>query len=146
MPSENPRRDRKSRSELLHPGVLRIPVRSPAQEARAVADPVARYVVERDLHDQLRAQPLPDKLLVGLPAARLPGAALVGPVGLQVIDQLALLLRLEARRVPDHVKLPVVVVGAEDQRADGALLLPEAERLYDEVRRAHALDLHHAGA
>ena len=53
---------------------------------------VAGDVVEGDLDDELGAQPLPDELLVGLPAARLAGAALAGPVRLEQVDQLALLL------------------------------------------------------
>ena len=46
-------------------------------------DPVAGDVVEGDLHHQLGAEPLPHELLVGLPAARLAGAALVRAVGLE---------------------------------------------------------------
>ena len=40
--------------------------------------------------------------------------------------------------------LPVVVVEAEDQRADGVLLLAGAPAHHDRVDRAHALDLRHA--
>ena len=43
-------------------------VLAPAQELRPVPDAVARDVVEGDLADQLGAQPLPDELLVRLPA------------------------------------------------------------------------------
>src|SRR3954454_12518199 len=90
--------------ELVDQALVRVLVRAPAQEARAVPDAVAGDVVEGDLADELRPQPLPDQLLVRLPAARLAGAALVGAVGLELSDQLALLLRLEARGVTDHVE------------------------------------------
>ena len=49
-------------------------------------------VVEGDLDDELGAQALPDELLVGLPAARLARAPLAGAVGLEQLQQLALLL------------------------------------------------------
>src|SRR4051794_23141696 len=131
------------RAELLHTALVRVLIGAPALELGAVAYAVAADVIEGDLDDQLRSQPLPDELLVGLPAAGLAGAALVGPVGLQRLDELALLLGGEPRRVTDDVQVVVVVVEAEDQRPDRAWLLPEAERLHDHVRSAHALDLQH---
>src|SRR5215210_139465 len=121
-------------------GVLVV---APADELGAVAYSVAGDVVEADLHDQLGSKSLPDELLLGLPAARLARAALAGPVGLQQLDQLALLLGPEPRRVAHHVELPVVVVHAEDERPDGALLLAEAEGGDHCIGRADALDLDH---
>src|SRR4051794_2628392 len=109
--------------QLLQRALARLLVLAPAHELRAVADAVARDVIEVHLDHELRTQALPDELLVRLPAARLAAAALAGPVGLEETDELALLLRLEARRVADHAQLAIVVVGAEDQRPKRALLL-----------------------
>ena len=67
-----------------------------------------------------------------------------GAVGLEQVQQLALLLGAEAGGVPDDVQLAVLVVHPEDQRADGALLLAEAEGGDHAVGRADALDLDHA--
>src|SRR5688500_16369041 len=103
----------------------RLLVVPPAKELCPVPDPLAGYVVEGDLDDELGAQPLPHQLLVGLPAARLARPALVGAVRLELREQLALLLCLESGCVADDVQLPVVVVHAEDQRAERALLLAE---------------------
>src|SRR4051794_23373764 len=119
----------RSGQQLVHAAFTRILVGPPAHEARAMADPLPCDVLERDLAHELGPQPLPDQLLVGLPAARLALAALVGAVRLELVDQLALLLRLEARRVADHVQLVGVVVEPKDERADRALLLAEAECL-----------------
>src|SRR3954453_5391212 len=96
--------------ELVDQALVRILVGAPAHEARAVADPVAGDVVERDLADELRPQPLPDELLVGLPATRLARGAPVRPVRLELVDQLTLLLRLEPRCVADDVEPAVVVI------------------------------------
>ena len=46
----------------------------------------------------------------------------------------------------DHLQLAVVVVEAQDQRAERALLLAGAPADDDGVDRPHALDLHHPGA
>src|SRR4051794_36024977 len=103
------------RPQLLHQALARLLVVAPAKEPRAVADAVAGDVVEGDLADELGPQPLPDELLVGLPAARLARALLVGPVGLEDAEQLALLLRGEPRRVAHHVEPAVVVVEPQDE-------------------------------
>src|SRR5205814_3137940 len=118
----------------------------PALELRPVPDAIPGDVVEVDLAYELGSQPLPHELLVRLPAARLAGAALPRPIGLEEAEQLPLLLRREARRVADHVQLVGVVVQAEDERADRALLLAHPERHDDRVGRPHALDLQHADA
>src|SRR5215218_858691 len=133
-------------AELRDEAVLGRFVLPPAQELGAVADAAARDVVEGHLADELGAEALPDELLLGLPAARLAGAPLVGAVRLEQLEQLALLSRPEAGGVTDDVELPVVVVHAEDERAHGARLLAEAERGHHRVRGAHALHLDHPGA
>src|SRR5207253_8424048 len=131
--------------QLLDPALFGGLVGTPAQELCAVADPPARDVVEGDLADELGPQPLPHELLVGLPPARLTGPALVGPVGLEQLEQLALLLRGESRGVPDDAQLAAVVVQPQDQRSDGVGLLAEPERRDNHVRGPHALDLSHPG-
>ena len=55
-----------SRPQLAEPALLRRLVLAPAQEARAVADAVARDVVERHLAHELGAEAPPHRLLVGL--------------------------------------------------------------------------------
>src|SRR4051794_8434999 len=86
----------RSPPELVHRALARLLVLAPALELRPVADAVARDVVERDLAHELRPEPLPHELLVGLPAGRLARAPLPGAVRLEEAEQLALLLRLEA--------------------------------------------------
>src|SRR5919109_1288503 len=139
---------RNGRTSLPQLGDLALPrllVRPPSDELRSVADSAAGDVVEGHLADELRAQPLPDQLLLRLPAAWLARAALVRAVGLEQLEQLALLLRPEARRVPHDVEL-AVVVHAEDQRAHRVRLLAEPERRHHRIGRPDALDLQHAGA
>src|SRR4051812_30957575 len=121
----------------------RVLVVPPAQQLCAVPDALAGYVIERHLYNQLRTKALPHELLVRLPPARLPRAALTRPVRLQLFEQLALLLSLEPRRVTDDVEVAVVVVEPQDQRSERPLLLAEAERRHHRVRRADALDLDH---
>src|SRR5207247_11447538 len=123
-------------AQLRDQALGRALVLPPAEELGAVAYAVAGDVVEGDLAYELGAQPLPHELLVGLPSARLAGAPLVGAVGLEQLEQLALLLRAEARGVAHDVERAVVVVETEDQRADRPWLLPEAERHHDRVRGA----------
>src|SRR5439155_7550260 len=135
-----------SLAQLVELALLRRLVVAPALELRSVADAVARDVVELDLADELRSQPLPHELLLRLPAARLAGAALAGAVRLEQLEQLSLLRRVEARAMTDHVELALVVVEAEDQRADRALVLSEPERGDHCVRRPDPLDLDHARA
>ena len=111
-----------------------------------MADPLPGDVVESHLANELGPQSLPYEFLVGLPAARLTGSALVGAIRLQQLDQLPLLARLEAGGVSHHVQLAIVAVQAQDERADRALLLAEAEGGHHRIRRADALDLDHPGA
>src|SRR5215211_2705818 len=121
----------------------RVLVVPPAHQLCAVPDALAGDVIERHLYDQLGTKALPHELLLRLPAARLSGAALTRSVGLELPEQLALLLGLESGRVADDVQAAVVVIQPQDQRADRPLLLAEAERRDDRVSRADPLDLHH---
>ena len=73
-------------------------------------------------------------------------AALAGLVRRQPVDELALLLRAEPARVPDAVDLAVLVVQAEDERADRPLRLAGPPAEDDRVDRPDPLDLHHARA
>src|ERR671925_398545 len=139
------RNGRTSLPQLRDLALPRLLVRPPSEELRSVADSAAGDVVEGHLAHELRAQALPDQLLLRLPAARLARAALVRAVGLEQLEQLALLLRPEARRVPHDVEL-AVVVHAEDQRAHRVRLLAEPERRHHRIGRPDALDLQHAGA
>src|SRR3954453_13836843 len=84
-----------SAPQLLQRALARLLVLAPAHELGPVPDPVARDVVEVDLDDQLWAQALPDELFLRLPAARLAAAAFAGPVGLEDLEELPLLLGLE---------------------------------------------------
>ena len=122
---------------------LRLLVVAPADDLRAVADAPVGDVVEGDLDDQLRPQVDPLEVAVGRPAAGVGRAALAGRVRLEDRDQLALLLGLQAGGVADDPQL-LAVVGAEDQRADGALLLAGAPADDHQVGGPHPLDLDHA--
>ena len=81
---------------------------------------------KRHLGDQLGPHGDPLQLAARVPAARVAAAALAGLVGSEERRQLALLLGAEAGGVADHLQLAVVVVEAEDQRAERALLLAGA--------------------
>src|SRR4051794_9893789 len=131
-------------AQLLERALARVLVLAPAHELRAMADAVARDVVEVDLDYELWPQALPHEFLVGLPATRLAAAALVRPVWLEQRGKLALLLGREAGGVADHVELAGVVVGPEDERTQRALRLAEAEGGDHQIGRANALDLRHA--
>src|SRR3954454_20755816 len=69
-----------SATELLHPALQRLLVRPPPLELATVPDPVPGDVVEVHLAHELGAEALPYELLVGLPAARLARASLIGPI------------------------------------------------------------------
>ena len=109
-----------------------------------MADPAGGDLVEAHLDDELRAQLVDLELLVGLPAARLARDHPAGGVRGELLDELALALGGEARAVADRPQLAVLRVQAEDERADGPLLLAVAPALHDGVDRPLALDLHHA--
>src|SRR5260221_6315041 len=76
-------------AQLIEGALARFLVVAKAHEPRPVADPIPRDVVELHLHHQLRPEPLPDQLLVRLPAARLAASALAPPVPLPEADQLS---------------------------------------------------------
>src|ERR687897_2678166 len=91
--------------ELLDPAVGRVLVVAPARDLGAVADAVVARVVEGDLDHELRPQLDPLEVAVVGPAARVAHAALAGLVGLELLDQLALAFRAQARGVPDRAQL-----------------------------------------
>ena len=103
-----------------------------------------RGVIERDLDHQLRAQRDPLQILLALPAAGIAVAALAGLIRRQPLHQRPLLGGAQAGGVADDVQLARLVVEAEDQRADRALLLAGPVPGHDRVDGAHALDLDHA--
>ena len=138
----------------------RIAVGPPPHEPCGVAEPVPLEVLVRDLGDQLGTQRLPRQVLRRVPAARRAGhagrgrvgAAPVAPrmvsqrvhaVGGQLVDELAAERRREAAGHPDVVEHPVVVVEAEEQRADPAAVLVGAVAGDDAVGGPLVLDLHH---
>src|SRR5262249_11282068 len=96
------------------------------------------------LDDELGSEAEPLEFAARVPAARVAAAALAGLVRLQLLDELALLLCLQARGVADRTQLAVLVVEAEDQRTDGPLLLPGTPPADIAADRPHPLHLHHA--
>src|SRR6185312_9883937 len=134
---------RRLAGELVDGAVLGVLVLAPAVELGPVADAPGGDVVEADLDHELGAQLDPLEVAPLAPAAGLARAALAGLVGRELLDQVALLLSLQARAVPDHAQVAALVVEAEDERADRALLLARAPAAHDRVDRAHTLDLHH---
>src|SRR5919108_148553 len=124
--------------ELLVGAGGRLAVRPPAAELGGVAGPPALHVVVGDLDHQLRGQRLPGEVLVGVPArqrSRDPlgrdlaeprvGVARLQAVGRQLVEQLAPPLHREGGRHADVLQLALLVVEAEQQRADHpALLVP----------------------
>ena len=73
-------------------------------------------------------------------------AALAGLIRREPVDERALLGGAQTRGVPDDAQPAGLVVEAEDQRADGALLLAGPVADDDGVDRAHPLDLDHPDA
>src|SRR3954453_14903385 len=147
--------------ELLVAAILRLFVEAPAHESRAVTEPRALHVVVRDLHHALRPQRLPAQVLAAIPAAARAGHALIRlrfrPVAPRMIaqridaqrrelfDQLLALRRGERRRHADVLQAPVIVVEAEEERADhraGTVLVP-AEAGDDAIGGARMFDLDH---
>src|ERR1700739_2051158 len=129
-------RGRGSGLHLLQTALGRRLVVTPTQDLRAMADATAGGVVERDLHHQLRPERDPLQLLLALPAARIPVAAMAGLIGGPPLGARALL------RCASRVPRPVVEAGEE--RADRPLLLARPISGDDGVDRADALDLDHA--
>src|SRR5215212_1598305 len=109
--------------QLVGPAVPRVLVVAPAADLGAVADAVVGDVVECDLDHQLGPQLDPLELALVVPAARVAHAALPGLVLREPRRQLPLLGGLEAGRVADDAQPARIVVEAEDQRAERALLL-----------------------
>src|SRR4051794_4383951 len=132
--------------ELVDRALARRLVVAPALDLRPVADPPGGDVVERDLHHQLGPQQDPFELVRRPPARGLACPALAGLVRPQLLHQLALLGRLEPRRVADLARVASLVVETKDQRADRALLLARPPADHDAVDGPDPLDLDHADA
>src|SRR5437867_10955054 len=125
-------------------------------------------MVERDLDDTLRAERLPGEVLAPVPAARRPRQALTACVGRprirpfgpllpgmpfdgvhaerrELVDEGRTARPVERRGDPDVMEAALVVVEAEQERADvrarAVLVPPEAG--HDAVRRALVLELEH---
>src|SRR5581483_3801546 len=136
-------------SSGLHLGegaVGRRLVVAPADDLGAVADAPAARVVEGDLDDKLGPERHPLHLLLALPAGWVAVAAVTGLVRLQPLEQVLLLRGLDPRGMSDDTQRPFRVVEAQHQRADRPRVLTGPVAGDDAVDRAHALDLHHAGA
>src|SRR5439155_11723437 len=144
--SPPPREDRPSGVQLLDRALARRLVVAPALDLGAVADAPAADVVEGHLDHELGAELDPLELAPVGPARRLAGSALARLVGLQPLDERALLARGEAAGVPDLAQLAAGVVEPEDDRADGPLALARPPPDDDAVDRPDALDLDHARA
>ena len=136
----------------------------PAAELRGVAKATPLHVVVRDLRDELGANRLPRQILSLTPAAlhsRPPVGSIVrrrfGPgaprvpvegmlaIGRQKLHELATLLVGEARTHADVLEVAVVVVEAEEERADRRSLrvLVPAESGDNAIAVALVLDLEH---
>lgn len=109
-----------------------------------MADAPVGDVVVGDLDDELGAQRDPLQVAAGGPARRVAAAALTGLVRRELGDELALALGGEAAGMADLAQAPGLLVEAEDDRADRALLLARPPAHHDGIDRAHALDLDHA--
>ena len=119
-----------SARQLPTPALPRRLVLAPAQQLRPMPDAPAADVVEGDLDHQLGPQRDPLQLLVALPAARV--ALPCSPVAYGARCRPARALRApSARTVADGRSSPAVVVEAQDQRADRALLLARPPAHHD---------------
>src|SRR5712671_1176288 len=121
--------------QLVVAAGARVLVRAPALEVRGVAEAVALQVIVSDLADARGAERLPAQVLAAVPAAGGARHALVAflrasPVApgmvlervlaqrRELLHQLAALRGGEAGRDADVVQRALVVVQAEEQRAD----------------------------
>src|SRR5215468_1161846 len=152
--------------QLIVAAVLRALVWTPAPELRGMSESSPLHVIVRDLTDALRPERLPAQIFPAVPPAgrtRQPlslraGFLLChGPIPpwmvfervraqrRQLDDELVAYRARERRRDPDMVERVIVVVQAEQERADhraGALFVP-AEAGDHSVSRALVLDLDH---
>src|SRR5690606_13989563 len=122
-------------------------VRPPADDAGAVPEPAAAYVVVAHLDDQRRPQRLPVGAARRAPAARAAGRV-AGEAGrldqrLQAARQRGPLAGRDGRGEADVVEAAAVVVETEQQRADLAAVAGVTEAADDAVRRAQPLHLQH---
>src|SRR5580704_4900675 len=152
--------------QLIVAAVLRALVWTPAQELRGMSEPSPLHVVVRDLTDALRPERLPAQIFPAVPPAGRTGHPLslragfllchgpippwmvferVGAQRRQLDDELLAHRGRERRGDPDMVERVIVVVKAEQERADhraGTLLVP-AEASDQAVSRALVLHLDH---
>src|ERR1700704_1464524 len=135
---------------LIHRALLRRFVGPPAQQARAVAETVAREVVVADLDHELRLERHPFAGTFGRPAA--PAARLVaGEAGLpdqlfELFGQRRLFARLDGGGEADMGEQGRPVIEPEQQRAHDLLAFVVAEAADPAVGAAIILDLLHAAA
>src|SRR5262249_2232174 len=152
--------------QLIVAAVLRALVWTPAQELRGMSEPSPLHVVVRDLTDALRPERLPAQIFPAVPPAGRTGQPLslragfllchgpippwmvferIGAHPRQLDDELLAHGCRERRGDPDMVERAIVVVQAEQERADhraGALLVPAEAGDYA-VSRAFVLHLDH---
>src|SRR6188768_2813760 len=128
--------------QLREQALLRRLVVAEAVVPAAVPDPARGGMVVADLDYQLGAQRHPLEVAAAGPAAWLGGATLACLQGFEQSTQAAFGLVAEAGDVADGAQL-AAVVEAEDQGADGALLLARAPAHHHAVDRALALHLRH---
>src|SRR5438876_6047609 len=112
-------------SDLSPGAVLRILVRPPAEEARAVPEAVLLKLVVAHLADELRLDRVPVELFAARPAALPAGDAITADRSRraqlrQLFLELAANRRREAGTVADEVEPTLRVVEAEEERRDPA--------------------------
>src|SRR5207253_662563 len=152
--------------QLIVAAVLRTLVWTPAQESRGMPEPSPLHVIVRDLTDALRSERLPAQIFPAVPPAGCTGQPLSlragfllchGPIPpwmvfervraqrRQLEGELLAHRGRERRGDPDMVERVIVIVQAEQERADhraGALLVP-AEAGNHAISRALVLHLDH---
>src|SRR5205085_3611728 len=107
---------------LVERALRRSLVRTPAEQRGAVAETACSEMIERDLDHQLRHQRLPLGRPLAAPAARASRSA-AGEAGRldQLFDlrgQRLAIFVLEARRLAAVMQQALIVIEAEQQRAD----------------------------
>src|SRR6185295_5742681 len=128
------------RLDLVERALPRCLIGPPAQQARAVAKTFAAEMVVADLDHELGLERLPYRRAFGRPAARttgrVAGEALRRRELLQPRGERGLVLRRNIGGEADVVEQAVVVVEAEQQRADYVLAFVVAEAADDTVGTA----------
>src|SRR5919198_913253 len=142
--------------QLLVAAGARVAVGPPAAELGGVPEAAALHVVVGDLHHQLGAKRLPGQVLLGVPAGDRardprgrdraePRVLLAGlrPVGGQLVQQLPPPCHREGGGHADVLQPVLLVVEAEQQRADHRAALVPAEAGHHAVGGPLVLDLEH---